>query len=99
MYLSCALLGLIAGYLLLVYASKQSGFLTSIGTFIAWLVMVVSIAGLGCGIYKYVKHGFHGKGHYGGHYCKYKKYKKHYRHHYIEKEIEITPESGETSPK
>lgn len=73
MFITGTLLALMAGYLLLVYASKQKSFHKRLGAFLSWLVMIVAFAGLVCGLYHRVKYGCPLKG-----YCHH--YEKKYHH-------------------
>ena len=90
MHIICALLTLIAGYLLLVYASKQQAFHKTVGTFIAWIVMICAVISFACSVYKYQKYGF-GHGH-KYHRCSYKKHNKYHKekqeHHGEEEQSE-----------
>jgi len=55
MFITGSLIVLMGGYLLWIYAAKQKGFKQTFGVFLAWLVMIVSLAGTTCGVVKRVQ--------------------------------------------
>ena len=93
MHIICALLTLIAGYLLLVYASKQQAFHKTVGTLIAWIVMICAVISFACAIYSYKKYGWHFGHRY--HKCYHKKHHKYHEEHGKQPEKEQQPEETE----